>query len=206
MARPTTARRSCGARPPTRRHLDGGARRRQRSQCRDGSRRRVHAGRLARGPSRLRLGRRTAATTALPGRPALVMLPDDRWLWRRLAEWKRPSSPFAAPRRPLASCACGSMTLPLSRRTGRRDRPDGATLVPYSIASAPDDTATDGSIEFLVKIDARGRWGDHFEPLRRGQRFHVRGPLGRFTFPDDPPEQRFPVHRRGDGHLAAARR
>ena len=29
-------------------------------------------------------------TAALPGLPALVMLPDDRWLWRRLAEWKRP--------------------------------------------------------------------------------------------------------------------
>ena len=69
--------------------------------------------------------------------------------------------------------------------------PEGATLVPYSIASAPADTAKDGAIEFLVKVDARGRWGNHFEPLRRGQRLHVRGPLGRFTFPDDPPQQDF---------------
>jgi len=29
-------------------------------------------------------------TVAVPGRQALVMLPDDRWLWRRRAEWKQP--------------------------------------------------------------------------------------------------------------------
>ena len=69
--------------------------------------------------------------------------------------------------------------------------PDAATLVPYSIASSPEDSLADGSIEFLVKIDARGRWGDHFEPLRRGQRLRVRGPLGRFTFPDAPAEREF---------------
>ena len=67
--------------------------------------------------------------------------------------------------------------------------PEGATLVPYSIASAPEDTVADGSVEFLIKIDARGRWGNHFEPPRRGQRLHVRGPLGRFTFPDQPAER-----------------
>lgn len=69
--------------------------------------------------------------------------------------------------------------------------PDGVPLVPYSIASAPEDGAADGSLEFLVKIDARGRWGNHFEPLRRGQRLRVRGPLGAFTFPDNPLEREF---------------
>ena len=29
-------------------------------------------------------------TANLPGRPALVMLPDDRWLWRHRAAWKQP--------------------------------------------------------------------------------------------------------------------
>lgn len=69
--------------------------------------------------------------------------------------------------------------------------PEGANLVPYSIASAPEDTASDGCIEFLVKIDGRGRWGDHFEPLRRGQRLRVGGPRGTFTFPEDPVERDF---------------
>lgn len=69
--------------------------------------------------------------------------------------------------------------------------PEGAVLVPYSIASAPEEAAADGSLEFLIKLDARGRWGDQFEPLRRGQRLRVRGPLGRFTFPDDPVEREF---------------
>lgn len=69
--------------------------------------------------------------------------------------------------------------------------PEGATLVPYSIASSPEDTAADGAIEFLIKIHARERWGDQFEPLRRGQRLRVRGPLGRFTFPDEPAEREF---------------
>jgi ferredoxin-NADP reductase len=69
--------------------------------------------------------------------------------------------------------------------------PDGAGLVPYSIASAPEEAAADGSLEFLIKVDARGRWGDHFEPLHRGQRLQIRGPLGHFTFPDDPAEREF---------------
>jgi len=69
--------------------------------------------------------------------------------------------------------------------------PAGASLVPYSIASAPEDTAADGCVDFLIKIDGRGRWGDHFEPLRRGQRLQVSEPLGRFTFPDDPVEREF---------------
>ncbi len=69
--------------------------------------------------------------------------------------------------------------------------PEGATLIPYSIASAPEDTAADGALEFLIKIHARERWGDHFEPLRSGQRLRVRGPLGRFTFPEEPVEREF---------------
>ena len=65
------------------------------------------------------------------------------------------------------------------------------TLVPYSIASSPEDTAADGCLEFLLKVDAQGRWAERFEPLRRGQRLQVRGPRGRFIFPDDPAERHF---------------
>jgi NAD(P)H-flavin reductase len=67
-----------------------------------------------------------------------------------------------------------------------------ATLTPYSIACAPEDTLQDGQLEFLIKIDSHGRWGDHHYDLpRRGQLLRVRGPLGRFTFPDHPSENEF---------------
>ena len=82
---------------------------------------------------------------------------------------------------------------PFSYRAGQVAAigPAGGGLVPYSIASAPEDTAADGSLEFLIKIDAREHWGDHFEPLRRGQTLRVRGPLGHFLFPDAPAERHF---------------
>jgi ferredoxin-NADP reductase len=63
--------------------------------------------------------------------------------------------------------------------------------IPYSIASAPEETAADGSIQFLIKSDGAGRWGDHFNPLRRGSRLAVRGPSGSFVFPEAPSERRF---------------
>jgi ferredoxin-NADP reductase len=67
-----------------------------------------------------------------------------------------------------------------------------AVLAPYSIASAPEDTARDGCLEFLIRIDGgSGRWGEHFEGLRRGQRLRVKGPVGGFAFPDRPAEHRF---------------
>jgi ferredoxin-NADP reductase len=75
----------------------------------------------------------------------------------------------------------------------------GGALAPYSIASAPDDTARDGCLEFLIKIDSHERWGDHFEPLRRGQRLRLRGPFGRFTFPDEPTETEFRFIAGGTG-------
>ena len=44
-------------------------------------------------------------------------------------------------------------------------RPEGAgDRIPYSIASAPEETAADSTIQFLIKLDSGGRWGDHFEP------------------------------------------
>ena len=71
-------------------------------------------------------------------------------------------------------------------------RPDGAgDRVPYSIASAPEETAADAILQFLIKFDSSGKWGDHFDPLRRGSRVSVRGPTGSFVFPDSPTERRF---------------
>jgi NAD(P)H-flavin reductase len=66
-----------------------------------------------------------------------------------------------------------------------------SSRVPYSLASAPDETARDGHLEFLIKVDAAGRWGTDFEPLRRGARVAVRGPSGSFVFPEHPRERRF---------------
>jgi len=63
--------------------------------------------------------------------------------------------------------------------------------VPYSIASAPEETALHGGLEFLIKIEASGRWGHRFDRLARGMRVTVGGPLGIFTFPESPKERRF---------------
>ena len=68
---------------------------------------------------------------------------------------------------------------------------DAHTLVPYSIASAPEDTAKGHFLEFLIKVDADGRWGNAFPALRRGARLLVKGALGRFTFPERPSERHF---------------
>jgi ferredoxin-NADP reductase len=70
--------------------------------------------------------------------------------------------------------------------------PEGAPEgVPYSIASAPEETARHGAIEFLVKVETSGRWGQRFERLARGQQVTLAGPFGGFTFPARPREARF---------------
>lgn len=77
-------------------------------------------------------------------------------------------------------------------RAGQAARlaPDGGdTFVPYSIASAPVDTAKGHFLEFLIKVDADERWGEKFAPLRRGMRLAVKGPFGRFTFPRRPEDR-----------------
>ncbi len=63
--------------------------------------------------------------------------------------------------------------------------------VPYSIASAPEETKQHGWLEFLIKIEPSGRWGDKFDRLVRGMRLTLRGPFGTFTFPPRPRERRF---------------
>jgi ferredoxin-NADP reductase len=69
--------------------------------------------------------------------------------------------------------------------------PDDAERVPYSIASAPEESRRNGWLEFLIKTDAAGQWGTHFPPLRRGMRLAVNGPLGSFKLPDQPRERSF---------------
>ena len=83
---------------------------------------------------------------------------------------------------------------PLRHRAGQvaEIAPAEATaMTPYSIACAPEDTARTGLLEFLIKIDAHGRWGDGHDQLRRGQRLRLRGPRGSFVFPERPAEREF---------------
>jgi ferredoxin-NADP reductase len=61
---------------------------------------------------------------------------------------------------------------------------------PYSIASAPEDAQRDGYLELLIGVDAAGEAGPHLT-LRHGALVDVEGPVGRFTFPEDPAERRF---------------
>jgi ferredoxin-NADP reductase len=60
---------------------------------------------------------------------------------------------------------------------------DSVARVPYSIAAAPEEAAASGTIEFLVKTEASGGWGESFPPPRRGMRLGVDGPVGSFAFP-----------------------
>jgi ferredoxin-NADP reductase len=76
---------------------------------------------------------------------------------------------------------------------------NASTLTPYSIASAPEDTLRDGCLEFLVKVDAYERWGEDYDPLARGQALRLRGPSGRFTFPENVTSGRFLLIAGGTG-------
>ena len=83
---------------------------------------------------------------------------------------------------------------PFSYRAGQVARlglPGNDLLVPYSIASAPEDTAKGRFVEFLIKVDAEERWGESFPPFRRGTHLTLKGPFGRFTFPERPAERHF---------------
>lgn len=63
--------------------------------------------------------------------------------------------------------------------------------VPYSIASAPSETAQTGLLDFLIKVEPSGRWGHQFDRLEPGMRIGVEGPYGSFLFPAAPVERSF---------------
>jgi NAD(P)H-flavin reductase len=69
---------------------------------------------------------------------------------------------------------------------------------PYSIASAPEETAQHGAIEFLVQSGTDGS-GLAVDLLRPGARVAIDGPLGAFTFPNHPRERRFVFIAGGTG-------
>jgi NAD(P)H-flavin reductase len=60
---------------------------------------------------------------------------------------------------------------------------------PYSIADAPEQALREDRLELLIGVDADGHAG-HLS-LEPGTLVDLQGPLGRFTFPDQPAERRF---------------
>jgi ferredoxin-NADP reductase len=69
---------------------------------------------------------------------------------------------------------------------------------PYSIACAPEDAARDDALELLVGVDADGNPGPHLT-LEPDALVDVEGPIGQFTFPEHPAEQRFVFIAGGTG-------
>jgi NAD(P)H-flavin reductase len=70
--------------------------------------------------------------------------------------------------------------------------PAGQDLrIPYSIASAPIEAVEHGWIDFLIKVEPSGRWGQQFEAVAPGARIGIEGPYGSFLFPVEPPERHF---------------
>jgi propane monooxygenase reductase subunit len=55
---------------------------------------------------------------------------------------------------------------------------------PYSIASAPSETAITGYLEFLVKVDGSSRFGARVAQLEPGLPLIVSRAVGRFSVPD----------------------
>ena len=79
-------------------------------------------------------------------------------------------------------------------------QPEGAEKRrPYSIASAPEQTAQNGRIEFLVQTGMEGSSGLAVHLLRPGTPVAIDGPLGSFTFPTHPRERRFVFIAGGTG-------
>jgi ferredoxin-NADP reductase len=70
---------------------------------------------------------------------------------------------------------------------------------PYSIASAPEETARHGLIEFLVQTGADRSSGLTPDLIRPGTPVAVEGPLGSFTFPEHPHERHFVFIAGGTG-------
>lgn len=60
---------------------------------------------------------------------------------------------------------------------------------PYSIASAPEETAQHGKLEFLVQTDVTGASGLSPDVLQPGTLATIDGPLGTFVFPAEHPAE-----------------
>ena len=63
--------------------------------------------------------------------------------------------------------------------------------VPYSIASAPLESAATGHLEFLIKTELSGQWGQQFGAPMAGMRLGLQGPYGSFVFPQQTDARHF---------------
>ena len=71
---------------------------------------------------------------------------------------------------------------PFSYRAGQAaSLAAGTPPTPYSIASAPSETARHGWLEFLVKVDGSNRFGAIVDSLAPGAALDLDGPAGGFT-------------------------
>jgi NAD(P)H-flavin reductase len=61
---------------------------------------------------------------------------------------------------------------------------------PYSIACSPEHAADTGRLELLMALEESGRIGPHLTSPTAGTLVDIVGPLGSFTFPDPPLQQR----------------
>jgi ferredoxin-NADP reductase len=65
------------------------------------------------------------------------------------------------------------------------------TRIPYSIASAPLESKATNALDFLIKVEGTGKWGQRFDVLRPGMHMGVQGPFGSFVLPATTEEQHF---------------
>lgn len=70
---------------------------------------------------------------------------------------------------------------------------------PYSIACSPERAAETGRLELLVSLEEGGEPGSHLSHVEAGGLIDVEGPLGQFTFPDDPAQARVLLVAGGTG-------
>jgi NAD(P)H-flavin reductase len=70
---------------------------------------------------------------------------------------------------------------------------------PYSIASAPEQTADTGLIEFLIQTDTDASSGMPKHAIEPGSQIAIEGPVGSFQFPDKPSEHHFMFIAGGTG-------
>src|SRR5688572_2425925 len=61
---------------------------------------------------------------------------------------------------------------------------------PYSIACSPEAAAERRRLELLVSLDAPGELPKRLPQASRGMLVDLEGPLGTFTFPEPPTQQR----------------
>src|SRR6266508_1017576 len=61
---------------------------------------------------------------------------------------------------------------------------------PYSIACSPEAAAEQRRLELLISLDAPGEVARRLPEASRGMLVDLEGPLGTFTFPEPPAQQR----------------